>query len=438
MTGNGGQPLRIALVATSDFDRGRHDPHPLNEQAGGAGMAAISLLDALLSHGVEADLLVSSKLSQHQRVHALSDHSFFPDGVLDGCEIRLNYRFIQGWYSRFDADLRRHPLLHGADVIHFHNLHWRVRGLSPALVAHWSLRRPTCYTLHDTWALTGHCINPLSCQRWRIGCGRCPDLGLSLPLGWDLTRQGLAWKRSVLADRPILFITPSDWLRNMAVASPVTAGRTVQTLRNVVDLPDPPSRQAAKAALGLPMDMPAVLYAANHLGSHLKGADLIPGILADIAVRLPRFIFLSMGGASDALHIPSGIDVRHFGRIDSPEDKINIMAAADLMIYPTRADSMGYVVAESLWCGTPVIASRVGGVPELLTTPDAGLTLPLDEIASMGGLAAAWLAGPRRDPGTVAAAVAAHLPARVAAEHIAAYKTHRTTFLKRDDARSRT
>ncbi len=63
-----------------------------------------------------------------------------------------------------------------AQIVQCHNLHG---GYFDLRALQWlSARVPTLLTLHDMWTLTGHCAHALGCDRWRTGCGRCPDLKL--------------------------------------------------------------------------------------------------------------------------------------------------------------------------------------------------------------------------------------------------------------------
>src|SRR4030095_8523730 len=59
-------------------------------------------------------------------------------------------------------------------IVHGHNLHsdyFDLRAL-PWL----SNKVPVVLSLHDAWLLSGHCAHSFDCDRWRIGCGDCPDL----------------------------------------------------------------------------------------------------------------------------------------------------------------------------------------------------------------------------------------------------------------------
>jgi glycosyltransferase involved in cell wall biosynthesis len=48
------------------------------------------------------------------------------------------------------------------------------------------------------------------------------------------------------------------------------------------------------------------------------------------------------------------------------KDSADLMAAADLLILPSVAEAFGLVLAEALYIGTPVVATRVGGIPEIV------------------------------------------------------------------------
>jgi len=69
-------------------------------------------------------------------------------------------------------------------------------------------------------------------------------------------------------------------------------------------------------------------------------------------------------------------------RKDSPD----LMAAADLVILPSLAEAFGLAITESLYIGTPVVATRVGGIPEIIDDGVDGVLVP---PADSGALAEA-------------------------------------------------
>jgi len=80
-----------------------------------------------------------------------------------------------------------------------------------------------------------------------------------------------------------------------------------------------------------------------------------------------------------------------------------LMASAKALLLPSASEGWGLVVAESLASGTPVVASRVGGVPEIVGSDDAGILVPPGDAQA---LAAALVAVAEKSwtPETVAAA----------------------------------
>ena len=72
---------------------------------------------------------------------------------------------------------------------------------------------------------------------------------------------------------------------------------------------------------------------------------------------------------------------------------------ADLVVAPSRAESYGMVVAEALARGIPVVAARVGGVPEAIAGSAAGILVPPDDPEALCAVLRRW----RKDPGWRAA-----------------------------------
>jgi len=75
--------------------------------------------------------------------------------------------------------------------------------------------------------------------------------------------------------------------------------------------------------------------------------------------------------------------VRFLGEIDDVEE---IVAAADVAFFPSESESFGLAPLEAQACGVPVVASRVGGLPEVVVHGETGL---LEEVGDVDAMAAA-------------------------------------------------
>lgn len=72
-------------------------------------------------------------------------------------------------------------------------------------------------------------------------------------------------------------------------------------------------------------------------------------------------------------------------------DMVAVLSAADVFLLPSAQESFGLAALEAMACGVPVVASRVGGLPEVITDGVDGVLRDPDDIAGMSDAAAALL-----------------------------------------------
>jgi N-acetyl-alpha-D-glucosaminyl L-malate synthase BshA len=109
-------------------------------------------------------------------------------------------------------------------------------------------------------------------------------------------------------------------------------------------------------------------------------------IFARVAKQLPARLALIGDGpdrsTAEWLAHSHGIHDRiHFlGK----QDRVNeLLPLADLMLMPSEMESFGLAALEAMACQTPAIATRVGGVPELITDGVDGLLFPVGDVEAM-------------------------------------------------------
>jgi len=106
-----------------------------------------------------------------------------------------------------------------ADVVHYQIIH---DGFFSILAMPFLSRlKPSVWTWHDPWIMTGHCIYPMECERWKIGCGECPDLARPFAVSHENTRTGFALKKWTVEHSTINIVVASKWMMKMALESPI-------------------------------------------------------------------------------------------------------------------------------------------------------------------------------------------------------------------------
>jgi len=75
-----------------------------------------------------------------------------------------------------------------------------------------------------------------------------------------------------------------------------------------------------------------------------------------------------------------GHDVRFFGKVDQVSD---VLRSSDLFLLPSQTESFGLAALEAMACGVPVIASDVGGLPEVVVNGETGFLAPVGAVDEM-------------------------------------------------------
>lgn len=291
--------------------------------------------------------------------------------------------------TRFLLDLPpRRP-----NVLHIHNLHgyyFDIREL-PRL----SAACPTIVTMHDAWLLTGHCAHPFDCPRWETGCGACPDLGMYAPIARDSSAANWRLKHDVVMRSRLRLATPSEWLAGMVQRSGL-AEHVIETrvIPNGVDTSvfTPGPMQDARERLGLPTDRTIVLFAARALHENpFKDYRTLLEALPQIAERSSTPLLMVALGADEPAQNVGGAEVRFVPFTPDPEVVADYYRASDVYVHPALAENLPLTVIEAMACGVPVVASSVGGVPEIVVDGETGVLVEVRDAAALAGAVAALL-----------------------------------------------
>lgn len=354
-----------------------------HDVTGGAARAMYRLHQGLRNRGHRSRILARS--------HALTDPNVFSvtDIVAGPCSSAVNLADQAGRRveARLGVPFTRYPstkhllgskLFQQAQVLHLHNLHGRYFNyhLLPLL----SVRKPTVWTLHDMWALTGYCAYAYDCCRWKTGCYDCPLLkepGRSIvepsPTRIDCTRRVWRSKQRLYRRSMLHIVTPSLWLCRQVEESILARASSIQCIPNGVDMSiyRPLDQAMARQSLGIAPDQKVILFVAAKLTMQRKGLMYLLEALAGLHTA-EGILLVTIGEGGIPEEFLEGFKRRHMGKLNDERLQALVYSAADLFVFPTLADNQPLVLIESLACGTPVVAFDVGGVPEMIRHMETG------------------------------------------------------------------
>ena len=202
-----------------------------------------------------------------------------------------------------------------------------------------------------------------------------------------------------------------QWASSRAVASIGVSGALTQAMRQIgmpvarlhtmpngvdLDLFRIQPQTSARVELGWP-EMPTLLSVGNLVEN--KGHDIAIKALA----QLPEFRLViagegperqSLEALSKQINVASRL--KFLGRLEQNQ-LVRCYNAADILLLISSREGWPNVLLESMACGTPVIATHVGGIPEIVTSPAAGRLIPARTVVdTVKAVADLWQTLPDR------------------------------------------
>ena len=225
----------------------------------------------------------------------------------------------------------------------------------------------TVLTLHAELMHTAGCGNALDCEKWKTGCGNCPQKGAGRPSSKIFDRSAEEWK--LMADAfegfDNLVIAPvSGWLGERAKQSPFLKDKKFVVVTNGVDTVNtfkPTDYSEIKTKHGIKNEK-IILYVTPNFKNPFKGGIYI----IDLAYRLKndKVKIIIVGFNGDMGDLPTNvIPVKH---TKNHSELAKYYSMADLTLLTSKKETFSMICAESLCCGTPLVGFEAGA-PETIS-----------------------------------------------------------------------
>ncbi len=331
------------------------------------------LLNAMRKMDIDARMYVHNlRVNKPDVLYSPNSPSVvFLNRILSRLERELSLHAILPVHS---VNLMRNSFYKEADIIHLQLIH-ASQFFSLLSLPRMGREKKLVLTLHDPWMLTGHCIYPMECERWKTGCGHCPDLNRPVSIKTDTTAFMYKVKEKVMQETKIHFVVASRWMDQMAANSPILSHlpRSIIPFGLDTQIFKPLDKKMCRQILGLPEE--SFIVAFRSVPYSFKGLEYIEKALLNLSSKKPISI-ITLDSAGLIPNLDNKFKILELGWVNHESDMAIALSAADVFLMPSIAEAFGMMAVESMACGTPVIVFEGTALPGVIQAPRGGIAVP--------------------------------------------------------------
>jgi glycosyltransferase involved in cell wall biosynthesis len=241
------------------------------------------------------------------------------------------------------------------------------------------------WTLRDMNAFTGGCHHADECIQFYDGCKECPQLKLSglekeIERIFRIKEDAL----SKMSDNQLKIVCPSRWVMEQSKKSKLLGRFEHIYISHGVDISkyNLKDKDECKKRHGIDRNSKVILFVAQSLSEQRKGFDLLTKALSKVDSK--NLVLVSVGNVNyeykEELKKHSHVNL---GFISDSNVMSEIYNCADVFVTPSMAESFGFTIAESLCCGTPVIAFETTAITEKIEVEKNGYLAKKGDVSDL-------------------------------------------------------
>ena len=219
----------------------------------------------------------------------------------------------------------------------------------------------TVLTLHAEFMYTAGCSHSLDCNKWKTGCGNCPQKGTGLPASKIFDRSAEQWilmRKAFENFNRIIITSVSPWLYQRSNQSPFFRNITQRVVLNGLDTTifRPTDSYEIRKSLNIKSER-IILHVTPNFKDSLKGGEYILKLADRLIDENVKIIILGFNG--DKNQLPSNIiPISH---VKNQVQLSQYYSMSDVVVLTSKRETFSMICAESLCCGTPVVGFKSGG-----------------------------------------------------------------------------
>ncbi len=282
--------------------------------------------------------------------------------------------------SPFMDDIYNSEKFIRASLVHLHIIHHPAFNINDLPIL--SRLKPTVWTIHDPWAVSGHCVHHNSCENWTTHCNNCPALSELFSITHDNTALQFQRKLRVIQSSNLGIVVSSNWMLEILKKSPIFEGKEITVIPFGIDqnVFSPGDGDAARRRFNIPKNE-TILFA--RVDSQFKGTQILEHAVNHVAQN--RKLTLITVGEKGLLNGIAG-SIRHIdlGWIQDTSELVDLYRACDIFLMPSERESFGLMAVEAMSCAKVVLALDItsSALGWTINSPNCGIAVESSKYAS--------------------------------------------------------
>ncbi|MHA2939795.1 glycosyltransferase family 4 protein [Vibrio sp. RC27] len=337
------------------------------ELTGGAARGAYWLHKGLLNKNINSKLMITGcSPDNDHRVIGLSDTKL--GNIQRLVRYKLDSLILKLYKDRASTifscglvgvDFTKSEEYKQADIIH---LHWVNLGMLDVKVLK-KINKPIVWTLRDMWPFTGGCHYSIDCDRYKIGCGLCPQLSSTKVNDLSYFIFG---RKSKFFPKNMTVVGISNWITSEARNSLLLKNSKCISIFNGIDTESfsAINKLIARNTLDIKTNKKIVLVGSTNIKDFYKGfAKFLESLNYLNKENIMLFFF---GKFNESLIEEYGFEYRSFGYLDDNYSLNLLYSSSDVFVAPSIQEAFGKTLAEAQCSGTPVVCFDATGPKDIV------------------------------------------------------------------------
>ncbi len=354
--------IKILIIGTTD-------------NKGGAASVGWDIGNGLIEKGYNVKYLVGYKFTKSKNVFELKKpwitkilEKYIKYDITGFCRHFISFIKSNDLNIGANMEILNHPWYKQSDIVLCQNLHGSYFKLDT--LAQMAREKRVIWVLHDMWAIIGNSVYAEASEAWTEGARVEVGITEYPPMLFNNAKKIWHAKKNIYENSTSLqLVVPSKWL-GKRVKDSILNGKLIDYIYNGIDTSI--FRQLDKQALRRKFhfnDSTKIITFVARGGKRdpRKGWKYIDQITSAYK-NDNSILFLCIGGSerkkdSNILYIPNISDKNILSEYYS---------ISDILLFTSKSDNCPMVVLEAMGCGVPVVAFKVGGIPEIIAHKQNG------------------------------------------------------------------